>query len=77
MYNRACSLLGLQPSEVAMVAAHIYDLQAAQAIGMRTIYIPRETEDLEQDQSAIKGKAEGGEVDVVVKDLGELRGLFA
>lgn len=76
MYLGACSLLSLQPSEVAMVAAHIYDLRSAAANGMRTIYIPRETEDLDEDQSKIKGKHEGGEVDVVCKDLGELRGLF-
>ena len=76
MYTRACSLLGLQPSEVGMVAAHLYDLQAAAKIGMKTIYIPRETEDLQLDKSSVKSKSEGGEVDVVCKDLGELRGLF-
>jgi 2-haloacid dehalogenase len=43
-YLGACSLLGLTPSEVMMVAAHNYDLQAAQSLGLRTAFIPRPTE---------------------------------
>jgi len=37
-------LLGLAPSEVMMVAAHNYDLQPAQASGMRSAFVPRPTE---------------------------------
>ena len=54
-----------------MVAAHIHDLKAAQAQGMRTIYVRRETEDTEV-RASITTKAEGGEVDVVVESLEEL-----
>lgn len=35
MYLGACTLLDLKPEEVAMVAAHIYDLRAAASFGVR------------------------------------------
>jgi 2-haloacid dehalogenase len=43
-YLGACSLLGLAPGEVMMVAAHNYDLHAAQSLGLRTAFIRRPTE---------------------------------
>ncbi len=38
-YRRAVRLLGLDPSEAMMVAAHTGDLAAAQATGMHTAYV--------------------------------------
>lgn len=38
-YLKATSLLGLQPAEAMMVAAHEGDLTAAQAAGMHTAYV--------------------------------------
>jgi len=35
------------PGELAMVAAHVYDLEAARKYGLRTIYIKRATEDMD------------------------------
>ena len=58
-----------------MVAAHMWDLRAAASHGMRTVYIPRATDDLEVDKASIKCKAEGGEVDLVVSSLEELAGI--
>ncbi|MCD0419742.1 haloacid dehalogenase type II [Rubrivivax sp. JA1024] len=43
-YLGAAKLLNLQPAEVMLVAAHNYDLQAAQALGLKTAFIPRPTE---------------------------------
>jgi 2-haloacid dehalogenase len=43
-YLGACSLLGLPPGEVMMVAAHNYDLHAARSLGLRTAFIPRPAE---------------------------------
>lgn len=40
-YLGAADLLGLQPSEVMMVAAHKSDLKAAQAVGLRTAFVER------------------------------------
>jgi 2-haloacid dehalogenase len=44
VYRTALALLGLQPDEVLMVAAHNYDLAAARAEGMRTAFVPRPEE---------------------------------
>ncbi|CAE6463532.1 unnamed protein product [Rhizoctonia solani] len=44
-YKAAIRLLGYSPGEIAMVAAHEYDLDAARTHGMKTIYIDRDTED--------------------------------
>jgi 2-haloacid dehalogenase len=43
-YRRAVELLGLEPGEVCMVAAHNLDLAAARACGLRTAFVPRPTE---------------------------------
>jgi len=48
-YTTALNLTGYRPDETAMVAAHAYDLQAAQKLGMRTVYISRWTEDTQVD----------------------------
>ncbi len=45
VYLGAVALLGLQPEEVLMVAAHIEDLKAAQKNGLRTCFVHRPTED--------------------------------
>lgn len=53
MYQTALSALNVKPEEIAMVAAHSYDLHAARSHGFRTIYLPRETEArLEPEETA-------------------------
>ena len=44
MYLKAADLLGLQPEQVMMVAAHKGDLRASAEVGFRTAYVPRPTE---------------------------------
>ncbi|WVQ83525.1 haloacid dehalogenase, type II [Cryptococcus sp. DSM 104549] len=58
MYLRSVELLGRKPEEVAMVAAHAYDLVAAKRVGMRTIYIHRDTEDVFQDMAKIRSEVD-------------------
>src|SRR4029453_18524862 len=41
MYLTAAALLRLRPEQVMMVAAHKGDLQAAQAVGLQTAFVPR------------------------------------
>jgi 2-haloacid dehalogenase len=41
MYLGAARLLGLEPGQVMMVAAHGGDLQAAAALGLRTAFVRR------------------------------------
>ncbi|KAJ8295876.1 hypothetical protein OF846_001215 [Rhodotorula toruloides] len=79
MYCGASSLLGFDEDarkrgEVAMFASHIDDLMAASQHGLRTIYIRRATEDvgIPHGSAAVKSKSEGGEVDLVVDEVGEL-----
>jgi 2-haloacid dehalogenase len=43
-YRGAARLLGLDPGEVMLVAAHAGDLRAAAACGLRTAYVPRPLE---------------------------------
>lgn len=43
-YTRMLDILGLESTQICMVAAHNDDLQAAQACGLRTAFIPRPTE---------------------------------
>ncbi len=45
LYRAAIALLGSPADRIVMVAAHNYDLEAAQAAGMRTAFIHRPTED--------------------------------
>jgi 2-haloacid dehalogenase len=44
VYLTAASLLGLEPSQVLMVAAHPPDLAAARAVGFRTAFVQRTVE---------------------------------
>ncbi|WP_137736004.1 haloacid dehalogenase type II [Pseudaquabacterium pictum] len=44
VYLGAARLLGLAPEQVLMVAAHPFDLVAAQKVGLKTAYIPRPEE---------------------------------
>lgn len=56
-YLATAELLGLEPGECMMVAAHNYDLAQAASLGLRTAFVPRPTEygphqsqDFEADQ---------------------------
>ena len=69
VYRRAIALLGWEPEEVMLVAAHNYDLRAARSHGMRTAFVPRpreygpgQTSDLEPEE----------DWDVVARDFGHL-----
>jgi 2-haloacid dehalogenase len=43
-YLTTAALLGLEPPECMMVAAHNGDLEAASRLGFRTAFVPRPTE---------------------------------
>ncbi|RDL38015.1 Uncharacterized protein BP5553_05448 [Venustampulla echinocandica] len=45
VYLGAAMAMGLEPGEVAMVAAHLNDLKAARACGFKTIYVERKDEE--------------------------------
>lgn len=60
-----------------MVAAHKWDLDGAAQAGLKTIYVPRPAEDTREIRENMRSKAEGGDVDLVVKDFIELATLAA
>ncbi|KAJ5177098.1 haloacid dehalogenase [Penicillium canariense] len=53
-YQKALQLVKLPPEEVVLVAAHAYDLRGAQNVGMKTIYIHRWTDDIDEDIEKVK-----------------------
>ncbi len=65
-YLRGISLLGLQPAEAMMVAAHEGDLAAAQAAGLHTAYVNVPEED---NVSEAFGQPSTTNFDVEAKDF--------
>jgi 2-haloacid dehalogenase len=45
-------------SERVIVAAHAYDLREARAVGMKTVYVCRLTDDVKEDQQVVKKENE-------------------
>jgi len=68
-YLTAVELLGLQPNEVMMCAAHSYDLQAARNFGLRTGFIYRPDE---RGKGGAADRATTGDFDVVSSDMLDL-----
>jgi 2-haloalkanoic acid dehalogenase type II len=55
-YHRALELLKVGADECVTVAAHTSDLAGARAVGMRTVYVRRWTDDVNEDQEVIRGE---------------------
>ncbi|MFQ5690819.1 MAG: haloacid dehalogenase type II [Gemmatimonadota bacterium] len=68
-YQAAARLLGLQPSQVMMVASHTADLQAAGAAGLRTAYVQPK---LEEPDFPGWVEASADEFDLAVESFTEL-----
>jgi 2-haloacid dehalogenase len=71
VYRTAVALLGLEPGRVMLVAAHNYDLRAAQAQGLRTAFVPRPSE---YGPGQTTDLAPEGDWDVVARDFLDLAG---
>ncbi len=69
VYRTAVALLGWRPDQVMLVAAHNYDLRAAQGEGLRTAFVPRP---LEYGPGQTTDLAPEGNWDVVAKDFVDL-----
>jgi 2-haloacid dehalogenase len=69
VYLGACELLQLAPDQVMMVAAHVYDLQAARANGLRTAFVGRPDE---WGPGVGPEQPEAGEFDVLAADFEDL-----
>jgi 2-haloacid dehalogenase len=68
-YTRMVDILGLQPREVCMVAAHNDDLAAAQGCGLSTAFVPRLTEHGPTQTTNLKAT---GQWDLVAADFIDL-----
>jgi len=68
-YLCACALLRLPPGQAMLAAAHNDDLRAAQALGLRTAFIPRPTE---YGTAQARDLAPDGAWDVTVASVVEL-----
>jgi 2-haloacid dehalogenase len=69
VYRMAADLLGLEPAELMMVAAHADDLRAASAVGFRTAFVSRP---LELGPERRPDPPPDGEFDVVAADFEDL-----
>lgn len=59
-YQRGCELLGFEPREVMMVAAHNLDLEGAARSGMKTAFVARPDEWGGDDPAHAPDHADGG-----------------
>jgi 2-haloalkanoic acid dehalogenase type II len=55
-YIKGLKLAKLEADQVIMVAAHAYDLRGAKECGMKTVYIHRWTDDVDEDMDKVKGE---------------------
>lgn len=74
VYRKAADLLGLEPEQVMMVAAHGGDLRASAEVGFRTAYVPRP---LEYGPDSQRDLAPDPSFDVVASDFGDLADQLA
>ena len=72
-YLGACELLKVSPAEVMLVAAHNYDLKAAQSLGLKTAFVARA---MEYGPRQSKDFGPEGAWDFVARDMVELAGLL-
>lgn len=54
-YLKVLRLVNVKPEEAVLVAAHAYDVRGAKTAGMKTIYIHRWTDDINEDMEVVKG----------------------
>jgi 2-haloacid dehalogenase len=71
VYQSAADLLDLAPADVMMVAAHLGDLRAAKAVGLKTAFVARPLEYGPAGKPDLKGDAS---VDMEGKDFNDLAG---
>lgn len=68
-YLGAAAILGLEPGQVMMTAAHTNDLEAARKLGLRTAYVHRP---LERGPGNERPRPADGDFDVVADDFRDM-----
>ncbi len=74
-YLGAAKLLGLEPGEVMMAAAHNHDLHAARACGLRTCFFARPTEYGPSQKRDFAAESDWDLVAADVEDVARLMGV--
>jgi 2-haloacid dehalogenase len=72
VYQSAADFLDLSAAEVMMVAAHLGDLRAAKAIGLRTAFVARPDEYGHGPNNRKPDLAPDGSVDITARDFTDL-----
>lgn len=70
-FSKAFDLVKLRPEECIMVAAHAWDLRGGKKAGMKTVYIHRWTDDINEDMSVVKM-----ENDYFLEDMTDLAAII-
>ncbi|KAF2634789.1 HAD-like protein [Massarina eburnea CBS 473.64] len=55
-HHKVLKLIGAKPEEVVKVAAHAWDIRGAKDVGMKTVYVRRWTDDIEEEMEVFKGE---------------------
>ena len=55
-YRKTLEFVDVRPEESVMVAAHAYDTRGGKKAGMRTVYIYRWTDDINEDMEVVRGE---------------------
>jgi 2-haloalkanoic acid dehalogenase type II len=71
-YEKGLELVKLRPEEVVLVAAHAYDLRGAKKCGLRTVYVHRWTDDVDEDMTRVRN-----EFDVFLESMDGLMSAIA
>jgi 2-haloalkanoic acid dehalogenase type II len=71
-YRKTLDLVKVKPEESVMVAAHNWDNQGGKEIGMKTVYICRRTDDINEDMELARG-----ENDFFLEDMTDLPTVIA
>jgi FMN phosphatase YigB (HAD superfamily) len=70
-FHKALDLVRLKPEECVMVAAHAWDVRGGKDVGMKTVYIHRWTDDINEDMDIVKR-----ENDFFLEDMTELAAVI-
>ena len=55
-YRKTLELVNVRADESVMVAAHAYDVRGGKEAGMKTVYIHRWTDDVNEDMEVVRGE---------------------
>jgi 2-haloalkanoic acid dehalogenase type II len=70
-YRKVMQLVKAKPEQCVQVAAHAYDVRGAKEAGMRTVYIHRWSDDVNEDMEIVKG-----ENDFFLEDMNDLAAVI-